>query len=58
MPIKHKPKTKEDDDSGVRCPSCKSKFSIVIYRREMKKGFQRRRECVHCGRRFSTFETS
>ena len=43
----------------MRCPFCKAKDSAVIDSRASDDGFsiRRRRECQHCGKRFTTFES-
>jgi len=42
----------------MRCPFCGSKEDRVLDSRESPEGEQikRRRECKHCGRRYTTFE--
>jgi transcriptional repressor NrdR len=42
----------------VRCPFCRAPDSRVIDSRELSSGdsIRRRRECVACGRRFTTYE--
>ena len=42
----------------MRCPFCHSRDSRVIDSRELSGGdsIRRRRECPHCGRRFTTYE--
>ena len=42
----------------MRCPFCKSKDTAVIDSRASEDGFsiRRRRECLRCGRRFTTYE--
>jgi transcriptional repressor NrdR len=42
----------------VRCPYCHTGDSRVIDSRELNRGdsIRRRRECGHCGRRFTTYE--
>ena len=42
----------------MRCPFCHSEDVRVIDTRELKNGFEirRRRECMACGRRFTTYE--
>jgi transcriptional repressor NrdR len=42
----------------VRCPFCRAPDSRVIDSRELSGGdmIRRRRECVNCGRRFTTYE--
>ena len=42
----------------MRCPFCGSKEDKVLDSRESPEGdhIKRRRECKHCGRRFTTFE--
>jgi len=45
---------------SVRCPSCSSLDDKVVDSRTADDGsaIRRRRECLHCGRRFTTFERS
>ncbi len=42
----------------MRCPYCQTRDSRVIDSREITNGesVRRRRECIHCGRRFTTYE--
>jgi transcriptional repressor NrdR len=40
----------------MRCPFCANDDSKVIDSREAEDGIRRRRECLACGRRFTTFE--
>lgn len=40
----------------MRCPYCNHPDSKVIDSREADEGIRRRRECLQCGLRFSTFE--
>ena len=42
----------------MRCPFCRAPDSRVIDSRELSGGdmIRRRRECVNCGRRFTTYE--
>ena len=40
----------------MRCPFCTFDDSKVIDSREAEDGIRRRRECLSCGRRFTTFE--
>ena len=42
----------------MRCPFCQAKDSRVIDSRDLSSGdvIRRRRECVDCGRRFTTYE--
>lgn len=42
----------------IRCTTCRSTKTKVIDGRASKFGFRRRRECLDCGRRFSTRETA
>src|SRR5215472_16012008 len=44
--------------TDMRCPFCGSKEDKVLDSRESLDGddIKRRRECKHCGRRFTTFE--
>ena len=43
----------------MKCPYCKSEDSKVIDSRSYLNGFsiKRRRECLECGKRFTTYET-
>ena len=42
----------------MKCPYCQTRDSRVIDSRELSGGdsIRRRRECAHCGRRFTTYE--
>jgi transcriptional repressor NrdR len=40
----------------VRCPYCQEGDSRVIDSREVSASIRRRRECVRCGQRFTTYE--
>ena len=40
----------------MRCPYCAKEDSKVIDTRESDETIRRRRECLHCGRRFTTYE--
>lgn len=42
----------------MRCPYCRSSGDRVVDSRETKEGLviRRRRECLHCGRRFTSYE--
>ena len=42
----------------MRCPYCRQADSRVIDSRSIEddRGIKRRRECSHCGRRFTTYE--
>ncbi len=42
----------------MRCPFCDSQEDRVVDSRESKQGLviRRRRECLHCGRRFTSYE--
>ena len=44
--------------SGVRCPACSSLEDSVVDSRVTEEGatIRRRRECLACGRRFTTYE--
>lgn len=39
------------------CPYCAHKQSKVTNKRESPEGIRRRRECLKCGERFTTYET-
>jgi transcriptional repressor NrdR len=41
---------------AMRCPYCTSQDTRVIDSREADDGIRRRRECVSCGERFTTYE--
>jgi transcriptional repressor NrdR len=42
---------------GMRCPYCQSDQSRVVdTSHDSRGGIRRRRECSHCGQRFSTYE--
>jgi transcriptional repressor NrdR len=40
----------------MRCPYCQSLDSKVVDSRDTEAGIRRRRECLACGRRFTTYE--
>ena len=40
----------------MRCPYCSNPTSRVIDKRDSPKGIRRRRECLKCGKRFTTYE--
>ena len=40
----------------MRCPYCQSVDSKVVDSRDTESGIRRRRECLSCGRRFTTYE--
>jgi transcriptional repressor NrdR len=41
----------------MRCPYCKSEqLKVVDTSHDQRGGIRRRRECEHCGQRFSTYE--
>lgn len=42
----------------MRCPYCRSSGDRVVDSRETKEGLviRRRRQCLHCGRRFTSYE--
>lgn len=40
----------------MQCPSCQHEESRVVDSREAKDSVRRRRECLSCGHRFTTFE--
>lgn len=46
----------EPPDDHLRCRKCGCPHSYVIYTRRRAKFVLRRRECRHCGSRFSTCE--
>ena len=44
---------------GLRCPKCAcAHFEVVYTRPAAGNRIMRRRECRHCGRRITTYETS
>jgi len=44
---------------GLECPKCGCGHFAVIYTRPVRDNrLMRRRECRHCGRRITTYETS
>ena len=48
----------ESDFNEMKCPVCNSQDSRVLDSRPVDDGasIKRRRECTHCGRRFTTYE--
>jgi len=40
----------------MRCPFCSSVDSKVVDSRDTETGIRRRRECLSCGKRFTTYE--
>lgn len=41
----------------LRCPYCKSRYgNFVVESRQTRTGIRRRRECLKCGRRWTTYE--
>jgi len=49
----------ETREKGLTCPDCGCSHFRVIYTRPAARGrIQRRRECRHCGRRFTTMESA
>jgi len=40
----------------MRCPYCSHKENKVIDKRESGESIRRRRECLNCGKRFTTYE--
>ncbi len=38
------------------CPHCSNEYTKVTDKRKSPEGFRRRRECLKCGRRFTTYE--
>jgi len=49
---------RERYSNGMRCPYCRYDNDRVVDSRSIQDGFviRRRRECVHCKRRYSTYE--
>ena len=41
----------------MRCPHCGHEDSKVVNSRPGEKSIRRRRECLNCGKRFTTYET-
>lgn len=41
---------------GIECPACAGKYHRTIRTEKLRRRIRRRRECRHCGRRFSTYE--
>jgi transcriptional regulator NrdR family protein len=55
----NQPASKEAEKRGLECPRCGCKHFHVIYTRPTDHGrIRRRRECRHCGRRITTYESS
>ncbi len=47
-----------EDQRGIACPRCGCRHFRVIYtRRARGSRILRRRECRHCGRRITTYES-
>lgn len=42
--------------TGIVCPYCGHKKSVIRDCREHYDGYRRRRECEKCGKRFTTYE--
>ncbi len=40
----------------MKCPYCSNENSKVTNKRESPEGIRRRRECLKCGKRFTTYE--
>ncbi len=40
----------------MKCPFCNNDKTQVIDKRESREGFRRRRECLKCRKRFTTYE--
>jgi transcriptional regulator NrdR family protein len=52
-------KEKTENKRGIACPRCGCHHFRVLYtRRAMGGRILRRRECSHCGRRLTTYESS
>jgi hypothetical protein len=48
----------EDDDVGIVCAVCGCRdFKVVYARPTTMKRIRRRRQCRHCGYRFTTYES-
>ena len=41
----------------MHCPKCQSYQTTVLDTRHTQKGTRRRRKCLECGERFTTYET-
>jgi len=51
--------TRPAEKRGLECPKCGCRHFFVIYTRPVAGGrLMRRRECRHCARRITTYETS
>jgi len=42
---------------ALQCPKCKDESSYVLDSRGVDGGVRRRRECLNCGCRFTTYES-
>ena len=52
------PSEKPTQEGGIECPDCGGTWHQTLETRRTLLGtIQRRRECCHCGRRFTTRET-
>lgn len=40
----------------IRCPACQWPVSLVLVTEPHTAGIRRRRQCAHCGTRFTTLE--
>ena len=45
-----------DADAGIHCPNCGCTFSSVVNTESITNAIRRRRECLECGVRWTTFE--
>ena len=42
--------------NGIKCPACGHQRSRVVDTRAQGARIYRRRECLHCGHRYTTYE--
>ena len=45
-----------DVDAGIHCPNCGCTFSSVVNTESITNAIRRRRECLECGVRWTTYE--
>ncbi len=45
-----------DADAGLHCPNCGCTFSSVVNTESITNAIRRRRECLECGVRWTTYE--
>lgn len=54
-----RPQATEGQRQGICCRTCGCRDLRVVYTRQRPDGkIRRRRECRHCGRRVTTYETA